>query len=136
LRRSLEKVVIENRGTSAQPPGDTLVSLALVAGLVANLEEALPFALTAPYAFWVRVLDESTRLPLRGATVLGEDVTGLAREMIAIARRGLVLRGEPDADRWLGPLLQRLDEGVSPAEHRLEELRNGGTAEIVRRVRL
>jgi gamma-glutamylcysteine synthetase len=133
VRRSVEKVVIENRGTSAQPRGEALVSLALVAGLVTNLDEALAFALNAPYSFWVRMLDESTRLPLRGAAVLDKDVSGLAREMIAIARRGLVQRLESDPDRWLAPLLQRIDEGRSPSEQRLEELGRGGTGELIRR---
>ena len=135
MARSLEKVVIENRGTSTQPPGHDLVSLALVAGLLANLDEATEFSRTSPYSFWVRLLDESTRLPLQ-SVVLGRSVPELLRETLAIASRGLARRGEPDPDQWLAPLLQRIEDGASPAERRLAQLRHGGTAELIRNVRL
>ena len=133
LARSLEKVVIENRGTSTQPRGEELASLALVAGLLSNLDEAMALTRIEPYAFWTRLLDESTRLPL-DSVVLGRRVPDLAREMVGVARRGLVRRGESEPDRWLGPLVQRLDEGASPSERRLEELRRGGAAEMICRV--
>ena len=127
MARSLEKVVIENRGTSTQPPGEELVSLALVAGLLANLDEATELSQSSPYSFWVRLLDESTRLPLR-SVVLGRSVPDLLKETIAIARRGLVRRGEPTPDTWLAPLLQRIEDGASPAERRLREIRREARA--------
>lgn len=135
MARSLEKVVIENRGTSTQPPGEELVSLALVAGLLANLDEATDFSRSSPYSFWVRLLDESTRLPLQ-SVVLGRSVPDLLRETIAIASRGLGRRGEPSPDAWFAPLHQRLEDGVSPAERRLREIRAGGPAELIRNVRI
>jgi len=135
LRRSLEKVVIENRGTSAQPPGEALVSLALVAGLLGNLDEAMELASNGHYSFWRDLLDASTLLPLQ-SVVLGRSVPALAKEMIAIARRGLIRRGESSPDQWLGPLLQRIEDGRSPSERRLDELARGGTAEMVTSVRL
>ena len=135
LARSLEKVVVENRGTSTQPPGDDLVSLALVAGLLANMDEATELSRSSPYSFWVRLLDESTRLPLN-SDVLGRSVPDLATEMIAIARQGLVRRGESDPDRWLAPLLQRIEDGVSPAERRLQEVRSGGTGALIGNTRI
>jgi hypothetical protein len=135
MARSLEKVVIENRGTSTQPPGEEMVSLALVAGLLANLDEATAFSQSSPYSFWVRLLDESTRLPLQ-SVVLGRSVPELLGETIAIAKRGLVRRGESDPDRWLAPLLQRIEDGASPAERRLREIRRGGLEEMIRNVRI
>jgi gamma-glutamylcysteine synthetase len=135
MARSLQKVVIENRGTSTQPPGDDLVSLALVSGLLANLDEAVAFSQSSPYSFWVRLLDDSTRLPLQ-SVVLGRSVPELLKETIAIARRGLVCRGEPAPDAWLAPLLQRIEDGASPAERRLQEVRSGGTAELVKNTRI
>jgi len=135
LAANLEKVVVENRGSSTQPPGEELVSLALVAGLLANLDEAIEWSQSSPYSFWLRLLDESTRLPLR-SEVLGRRVPALAREMIGIARRGLILRAESNPDRWLGPLVERVDTGVSPSERRLEELRRGGPTELIRHVSL
>jgi gamma-glutamylcysteine synthetase len=122
LERSLEKVVVENRCNSTQPEGDEMVSVALVAGLLANLNETSAFAGTAPYAFWLRLLDESTRRPLR-STVLGRDVPSLVTQMIDIARRGLRMRGEADVDRWLDPLAQRVADGASPSERRLAAAR-------------
>ena len=135
LERSLEKVVIENRGTSTQPPGEEMVSVALVAGLVANLDEATELTQSAPYSFWVRLLHESTRLPL-DSVVDGRSVPNLARDVIAIAKRGLVRRGEPSPDTWLAPLLQRIEDGSSPSDRRLAEHRRGGTAELIRSVRI
>jgi gamma-glutamylcysteine synthetase len=135
LAGHLEKVVIENRCNSTQPPGEELVSLALVAGLLANLDEAVELTRSSPYPFWVRLLDDSTRLPLR-SDVLGRRVTDLAQEMLAVARRGLVRRGEPDPDAWLAPLHQRIDDGVSPSELRLRELNRGGMEAFVRSVRI
>ena len=135
LSRSLQKVVIENRGTSTQPPGEELVSLALVAGLLANLDEATEFSRSSPYSFWVRLLDESTRRPLQ-SVVLGRSVPDLIRETIAIASRGLGRRGEPTPDVWFAPLHQRLEDGASPAERRLGEIRRGGVEEMIRNVRI
>ena len=135
MARSLEKVVVENRGSSTQPPGEDLVSLALVAGLLANLDEATELTASSPYSFWTRLLDESTRLPLE-SVVLGRSVTDHAIEMIAIARRGLVRRGEPTPDEWLAPLEQRIEDGASPSERRLREMRVGGTGELIRNVRI
>jgi gamma-glutamylcysteine synthetase len=135
LARSLQKVVVENRGSSTQPPGEELVSLALVAGLLANLDEATELSRSAEYPFWVRLLDESTRLPIQ-SVVLGRNVADLAKEMIGIARTGLVRRGEPSPDTWLAPLLQRIEDGVSPSDRRLQEVRRGGPAELIRNVRV
>jgi hypothetical protein len=56
----LEKVVVENRCNSTQPPGDGLVPLALVSGLLANLDETIAFTSAASYPFWMRLLDDST----------------------------------------------------------------------------
>jgi gamma-glutamylcysteine synthetase len=135
MARSLAKVVVENRGTSTQPPGDELVSLAMVSGLLANLDEATALSDSSPYSFWVRLLDESTRLPLR-SVVLGRSVPELLKETITIARRGLIRRGEPAPDAWLAPLLQRIEDGASPAERRLQEIRSGGTAALIGKTRI
>jgi hypothetical protein len=120
LQRSLVKVVVENRCNATQPEGEEMVSVALVAGLLANLNDAARFTASAPHAFWRQLLDASIRLPLR-SVVEGRSVPELAAEMIAIARAGLVARGEPDPDRWLAPLRRRIDEGASPSERRLRQ---------------
>jgi gamma-glutamylcysteine synthetase len=118
LQRSLTKIVVENRCNSTQPEGDEMVSVALVAGLVANLDEAVAFTMDAPYLFWAGLLRESTCLPL-ASVVEKRSIPSLALEMIAIARRGLAARGEAEADRWLDPLRQRIEDGESPSERRL-----------------
>jgi hypothetical protein len=70
-------------------------------------------------------------LPLR-SEVLGRSVPELLNETIAVARRGLVRRGEPAPDTWLAPLLQRIEDGVSPAERRLQEVQSGGADALIR----
>ncbi len=113
LGENIEKLVVENRCNSAQPPGETLVSLALVTGLVANLGEAQDLALAEPYSFWLSVLSASTTEPL-DATVEGRSIAEYAHRMVDVAGRGLVRRGEADPERLLLPLYRRIEERRSP----------------------
>ncbi|MBI5443123.1 MAG: hypothetical protein HY900_18145 [Deltaproteobacteria bacterium] len=135
LAERLEKVVLENRCNSAQPPGDELVSVAFVTGLLANLGETEELALREPYGFWGDTLEASTTLPFDSA-VSGRSIPALARELVAIARRGLVSRGEPDADGLLQALDRRVDERLSPAEALLCEFRRSGPEGVIRVSRL
>lgn len=130
LASSLEKVVVENRCNSAQPPADSLASLALVAGLLANLDEAFALALREPYSFWLSVLDASTTDPVH-ATVEGRSIPRYARGMLDVAERGLRERGEEDAVSLLAPLGRRIEEGSSPSEGLLREYRRGGIARLL-----
>ncbi len=135
LESSLEKVVIENRSSSAQPPGEELVSVALVAGLLADLGEAEALALGEPLAFWTELLEASTVLPF-DTDVRGRSVPALSRELVGAARRGLALRGEGDAAAALDVLDRRIDAKRSPAEELLAEFRANGVPGVVRRARL
>jgi gamma-glutamylcysteine synthetase len=135
LASHLEKVVVENRCNSTQPPAHALVSLALVAGLLANLNDALELALGEPYSFWASVLEASTTEPLQTA-VVGRPISGLAREMVDIAREGLKRRGEEDADSVLSELDRRLDEGTTPAEELLREYQRGGLPRLLEYARI
>lgn len=135
LEKSLEKVVVESRGSSAQPPGEELVSVALVTGLLANLAEAEAFALEEPSAFWVEAFEASTTLPF-DTEVRGRPVPTLARELVGVARRGLGRLGDVDAAAALSALERRIDERRSPAEVLLDEFRRNGVAGVVRLTRL
>lgn len=135
LASHLEKVVVENRCNSTQPPAHALVSLALVSGLLANLDAALELALRESYAFWVSVLAASTTEPLRGG-VEGRPISDLAREMVDVARQGLNMRGEEDAVRALGELDRRLDEGTTPSEELLREYQSGGLPRLLEYARI
>jgi gamma-glutamylcysteine synthetase len=130
LRANLLKVVIENRASSAQPPGETLVSLALVAGLLANLEETQQLALSEPYSLWVSVLEASLTGSL-DSHVDGRSIAGLARRLVDVARRGLERRGEERPEQALAPLYRRIDERRSPAEDLLREYQRGGVPALV-----
>jgi gamma-glutamylcysteine synthetase len=133
LRERLVKVVIENRCNSAQPPGEALVSVALVAGLLANLDEAEALALAEPRELWLALLEASQTEPV-AARVLGRHVPELARRMLDVARGGLERRGEPDARGALDPLERRLAERRSPAEELLRAWREDGLQAFERRV--
>jgi gamma-glutamylcysteine synthetase len=135
LRANVLKVVIENRCNSAQPPGETLVSLALVAGLLANLDQAEELALGEPYSFWLSVLTASTTEPM-DAHVAGRSIAEYARRMVDVARRGLVRRGEPSPEQALGPLYGRIEGRRSPAEDLLREYRQGGVEALLRCARI
>ena len=135
LRAHLVKVVIENRCNSAQPPGEALVSVALVAGLLANLDAAEALALGEPYPFWLAALEASATEPI-DATVDGRSIPELASRMLDVAREGLLRRGEPSPREALLPLERRLAERRSPAEETLRVYREGGVAALVRRARM
>jgi gamma-glutamylcysteine synthetase len=135
LASHLEKLVIENRCNSTQPPAHSLVSLALVSGLLANLDDALELVSREPYAFWVSVLHASTTRPL-DTTVEGRSIPAYAREMVDVARRGLRARGEDDPDSALSELDRRIGENTSPSEELLREYRSGGLARLLKVARL
>lgn len=135
LAEQLEKVVVESRGSSAQPPGEELASLGLVAGLLANLDEAEELALREPHEFWVETLEASTTLPV-DSSVRGRPVPALLREVLDAARRGLVRRGEEDPDGALAPLEARLAKRCSPAEQVLREYRRAGPGAVMTMTRL
>jgi gamma-glutamylcysteine synthetase len=133
LASRLEKVVIENRCNSAQPPAHSLVSLALVSGLLSNLDEALELVSREPYPFWVSVLRASTTQAL-ASTVEGRSIPAYAREMVGVARVGLRARGDDDSS--LAELDRRIDEGTSPSEELLREYRSGGMRRLLQITRL
>lgn len=135
LRGNVVKLVVENRCNSAQPPGEALVSVALVAGLLAHLEEAEALALSEPYDFWLTLLDASATEPL-DARVEGRPVLELGRRMLDVAREGLVRRGEASPSEALAPLERRLVERRSPAEELLQVYREGGVAAVLRQARI
>ena len=130
LAAHLEKILIENRCNSTQPPADGLVSLALVAGLLANLDEALDFALREPYSFWLSVLAASMTEPLE-TTVASRSIPGYARDMVDVARRGLHGRGDEDGLSLLARLYERIEERSSPSERLLREYRRGGLTRLL-----
>jgi gamma-glutamylcysteine synthetase len=133
LASRLEKLAIENRCNSAQPPAYSLVSLALVSGLLSNLDEALELVSREPYAFWVSVLHASTTQSL-ASTVEGRSIPAYAREMVDVARAGLRARGEDDSS--LSELDRRIDEGTSASEELLREYRSGGMRRLLQIARL
>lgn len=135
LQASLAKLVIENRGTAAQPPGETLVSVGLVAGLLAALPEAEELVLGEPYSLWLSVLEASTTEPL-DCSVGGRSIRELARRMLDVARCGLERRGEERATERLAPLHRRLEERRTPADELLAAYREGGIGPVIRRSRI
>jgi gamma-glutamylcysteine synthetase len=135
LASHLEKVVVENRSNATQPPAHALVSVGLVSGLVANLDDALRLAQREPYEFWFSVLEASTTEPLQ-TDVEGRSIPDLAREMVDIAREGLKKRGEKDGGSELSELDRRLDEGTTPSEELLREFQSGGIPRLLEYARL
>ena len=128
LRARLVKVVIENRCNSAQPPGEALVSVALVAGLLANLDAAEALALGEPYAFWLAALHASATEPM-GATLDGREVPELLSRMLEVARAGLERRGEPARGRPCG---HSSDDSTSAAHPRRKRCGSTATAGLRR----
>lgn len=135
LASSLEKVVIENRCNSTQQPGEVLNSLALVSGLLANLDDALELALSEPHSFWVSVLEASMTQPF-DTSVEGREIPDLARNMVDLAHSGLKVRGEDDAVGSLSALYERIEDKCSPSERLLRDYRNGDIEKLVKALRV
>jgi len=135
LAANLEKVVVENRCNSTQPPGENLASLALVTGLITNLDQALELAMREPYSFWALVLEASMTAPF-DSTVADRPILVLAREMVDVAREGLRVRGEVEAERALSSLYARIDDRCSYSERLLRDYRSGGVERLIKRLRI
>jgi gamma-glutamylcysteine synthetase len=134
LKENLRKVVLENRSAAAAPPGEELASLALVAGLMANLPAALEFARRKPYGFWLEIALAAEMQPM-DSRVEGTCIAALLEEMVWIAEIGLKKRGMAHEELgYLAPLKRRLHYRLSPSERALALFRTGGMDAVVRRL--
>ena len=117
------KQIIEVRGADAVPPGLTCSLPALWKGLLYDDEaRAAAFSLVADAAFSEREAARAdvARRGLAGAYA-GRPVLELARQLVAISGEGLRRighAGRRDADErpFLEPVLEQLEQGVSPGE--------------------
>ena len=117
------KQIIEVRGADAVPPGLTCSLPALWKGLLYDDEAlAAAFSLVADAAFSEReeARADVARRGLAGAYA-GRPVLELARLLVAISGEGLRRighAGRRDADErpFLDPVLEQLEQGVSPGE--------------------
>ena len=111
LAENLTKVLLENRSSATAPPGQELASLALVTGLVANLDDAERFSQVMYYENWKELATAAEVQPLDSR----DAVLALCKDMLAIAKAGLQKRGLGE-DSYLEPLMERVETGLSPSE--------------------
>ena len=131
---NLKKVLIENRSTATQPPGEELSSLAFVVGLLAEFEKSEKLANSRPYSFWLALAHEAEFAPLR-STFDGVYVPALVRAFLEIALEGLASRNL-DEKIFLLPLFQRLVDGLSPSERSLQTFKDGGMTAVIEKLEL
>jgi len=123
LADNLTKVLLENRSIATPPPGEELASLALICGLVLNLDETEALAFSQPYQFWLSVA-KASEIQLFDSTVDGQSITDLISHLLKIAQTGLQQRNE---DHYLAPLWRRLTRRQSPSEDNLFTLQKTGS---------
>ena len=127
-------VYLENRVASAQPPGEELSVLAFHLGLVESASEAA--AILDRYS-WDDL--RAARLSALTHTLKGKigrrPIAVLAREMVDVARGGLVARGLGE-ERYLEPLYERIDKRESPADRTIKIFRKEGIEGLLRATEL
>ena len=124
LAEGLSKVLVENRSNACPRPGEEMSSLAFVTGIIENLGNAIRFANTFPYSFWLKVARTAETLPIY-SRLEGVQVLDLLAKLLKISQEGLVRRGYGEG-QYLEPLFRRVRDGRSPSEEMLAIFDKGG----------
>ena len=92
MEENLEKVLIENRSSATPPPGSEMCSLALIVGLLENIDAVEIFVKAYSYDFWLAMASAAEFVPF-DSSVQTVYIPELAKLVLAFARDGLVHRG-------------------------------------------
>lgn len=129
LRDNLAKVVIENRSVATPVPGQEMASLALVLGLITNLDAFENRVFERPYAFWLAMAHAAEYQPL-DSKVAGVKVLGVVKDLLDLANEGLKSRGFGE-EKYLEPLYERVDNKLSLSERMLQLFNQRGIDGII-----
>jgi len=132
MSRNLVKVLLENRSSASPVPGTEMASVALVTGIIENLNDVIKYVSGQPYSFWASVaqMAESAPLTARIGTVRVDE---LASKIVSLAEIGLRRRGLGE-QIYLEPLLERVRSGIAPAELMRARFQTGGEGAILEKL--
>jgi gamma-glutamylcysteine synthetase len=126
---------IEVRPACQQPPGESLAAAALSLGLVEALPEVKGFVGdllgSDPWPAMAAYRRDAVRFGLRAA----EPAPGFLAGLVDLCARALRRRGRGE-DRYLNPVLERLETKVLPADRAAAAFRRGGIAGLLETHRL
>ncbi|MBU2566570.1 hypothetical protein KKG46_03355 [Patescibacteria group bacterium] len=132
LKENLRKVVIENRSVAAAPPGEELVSLALIVGIMQNFASVQRYVEVMPYDFWVKLARAAEIQPL-DSRFDGHSVINMLKTLLELSRTGLLQRGLNE-DVYLDVLDKRLRDKLSPSERMLQIFHREGIDGVIRKL--
>ncbi len=120
---------IEVRPACAQPHRDFLVVAALVLGLIESLQQAEVLCRLYPWSDWQAYREGAIKHGLR-AKFAGSDARPMLKDVLSLATEGLRRRGLGE-QRFLDPLWQRFQDGLTPADRQLAVFRKGGLPALI-----
>lgn len=125
LESNLTKLYIEVRSDSCPPKNEEFATIALYAGLLANLDAAYKYvAEKYPYSFWKEIFRVCENQPV-DIKVSGEWLPDIIHTILDIGRQGLQKRKNGE-ERYLLPMESRLERLQTPAEEALMTFRAAG----------
>lgn len=131
MQTLISSLMIENRSIAAAPRGEEVASLALMVGLLQNLDETESFLMKRPYYFWLQCARSAEFAPL-ASSVHGVSVCDLLTSLLEIADDGLRKRNFGE-EVYLAPLRNRLHRRSSPAEEAMAIFGSHGMQGVLRR---
>jgi glutamate--cysteine ligase len=115
---------VENRVNDQQPPEDILCVPALTLGIVSSLSRAERVIRQYEWDILKKARPAACEQGLEGS-VDGLSLKNLARDMVEVARSGLIQRGKGE-EVFIEPLEERLKKGRNPADETKDLFLKGG----------
>jgi gamma-glutamylcysteine synthetase len=121
---------LEARVFCQQPPGETLAVPALVLGLVENLEQVEALVAAFSWPEWKRLRSDALQHTFR-ASIGGQNILPLVRELLHIAESGLQKRGLKE-EVFLKPFFERVEREKPPADEAIDTFETAGLDAFLR----
>jgi len=126
-RDHVTKLYVETRNIGAQPWNEVMVAPAFLLGLIENLEEAKKIVDDKPWKYWIELREKTL---LKSMEV--DEVVPIAQTLFSIAKQGLVNRGRGE-EKYIEPLVARIEKRQSPAMRSIEEYRELGMDNFIKK---
>lgn len=125
---------IENRLNCEQPPEELMAISALTLGLVENLSKAKSLLSRYRWEDLKKARIDAIEKTLK-AEIAGRPIIELCKEMVLLAKEGLLKRGLGE-EKFLGPFWLRLKKKESPADKALKTFNKGGIKGLLKNLSL
>ncbi len=125
---------IENRLNDQQPYDEMIVVPALTTGLIENLDEAQEYLVQFDWDM-LRAMRNNAIHHGFEASINGKQIIDQCKEMLDIARDGLVKRNLGE-EKYVQPLYDRIENKTNPANKAEQLFRSEGLDSFIREVRI